>query len=203
MTLKIHPPTGRPRQFNETLALDQALELFWAQGYRGTTLRDLESQVGVTQSSLYNAFGSKQQLLDSALDRYESRVGDELLQPLEESSEGLAAIESFLVALGAWIRAGDRRGCLIVNLMAEDGGGTDGITKRTRAYRRRVRTALSNSLERAVGRKETNGEDTQARADLLLTFVLGLNVAARGGASEAEVSRMLDGALGVVRGWAH
>ena len=141
---------GRPREFDESVVLDAALEVFWTDGYRSTTTRALEERLGLSQSSIYNAFGSKELLLEAALSRYEDRTGAELLDPLEASSVGLAAADRFFVDLGRWVTSQGRRGCLLINMMAEDGGRSAGLVARTRRYRRRVRDALQRALERAA-----------------------------------------------------
>jgi len=48
--------SGRPRQFEIEDVLSRTLSLFWRKGYRNTTTRDLEGELGITQSSLYNTF---------------------------------------------------------------------------------------------------------------------------------------------------
>jgi len=194
-------PPGRPRRFEAEEALDAALELFWQQGYRSTTTRDLENALGLSQSSIYNAFGSKQDLLQAALDRYEALTDRELLRPLELSDKGLASIESFFVALGHWVTHKGRRGCMLVKMMAEDGAATQAITKRSRTYRSRVRTALRESLARSARLGEVTSEDLEDRADLLVGLVLGLNIAARGGASDTELRHLLDAVRTQIRGW--
>lgn len=194
-------PPGRPRRFETDDVLDAALELFWHQGYRTTTTRDLENALGLSQSSIYNAFGSKLDLLHSALDRYEALTDQELLQPLERSKEGLAAIETFFVSLGHWVTHKGRRGCMLINMMAEDGAATDAITKRSRIYRSRVRAALRESIARAARLGDTSNDQIDHRADLLVGLVLGLNIAARGGASKSELGRLLTAVRTQVRGW--
>ena len=194
-------PPGRPRRFEANAALDAALELFWHHGYRTTTTRDLENALGLSQSSIYNAFGSKQDLLQKALDRYETITDQELLQPLEKSKKGLAAIETFFVSLGHWVTHKGRRGCMLINMMAEDGAATQAITKRSRIYRSRVRTALKESIARAARMGETTNDQLDQRADLLVGMVLGLNIAARGGASQPELGRLLNAVRTQVRGW--
>lgn len=192
---------GRPRSFETGRVLDAALELFWKRGYRATTTRELEAGLGLCQSSLYNAFGSKQDLLDKTLDRYELLTEKALLQPLERSSRGLRAIEAFFSALGHWVTHDGRQGCLLINLMAEEGGVTADVRERSRAYRRRVRDALRDALARAASQGETIGTDPNRSADLLLGLVLGFNVAARGGASPSELGRLLDAVRGLLRSW--
>ncbi len=183
------------------MVLDAALELFWKQGYRTTTTRELETALGLSQSSIYNAFGSKKDLLEAALNRYEELTDQELLRPLERASTGLAAVDTFFVDLGHWVTHEGRRGCMLINMMAEDGGETDAITRRARVYRTRVRDALRESVVRAVSEGETRDIDPDDCADLLLGLVLGLNIAARGGASDVELATLLDAVRAQIRSW--
>ena len=192
---------GRPRKFEYDRALDAALELFWSQGYRTTTTRDLENAVGLSQSSIYNAFGSKRALLESALDRYEAMTDEQLLRPLEQSADGIAAIEAFFVALREWVTRRGRRGCMLINMMAEAGGLDDGVTQRTGAYRDRVRSAFREALRRAVLAGEIDDAGFDERADLLMGLVLGLNIAARGGVPAPELTRLLDAARMQLQSW--
>ena len=193
---------GRPRSFDYDVVLEQALEVFWRHGYQSTTTRDLEAALGLSQSSIYNTFGSKEGLLSAALDRYEALVDRDVLGPLEASDRGLAAVDEFLVALGHWVTHGGRRGCMLINMMAEDGGTTIAIRDRTRDYRRRVRDALARALGRAAAAGETDQAAVDTRADLLIGIILGLNIAARGGASDDEQARLLASARHEVETWA-
>lgn len=186
---------GRPRSFEPRRVLDDALELFWRNGYRATTTRELAAELGVSQSSLYNTFGSKRGLLMAVLDTYERRITTELVEPLEGADSGIDAIVGFFDRLAGWVTGDGRRGCMIINLMAEDAGGDAEITERTRAYRRRVRAALRDALRR------DGVADARARADVLYAMVLGLNIAARGGAATSEVWRLVASARTVLQRW--
>ena len=190
--------TGRPRSFDTVQVLDGALELFWLRGYRETSTRDLEAHLGISQSSLYNAFGSKQQLLDSALERYERRISDELLVPLENAADGIEAIDRFFAGLGTWISTEGRRGCMILNLMAETSDANDHIASRTRSYRRRLRAAFHSTLERERNARPDAIDD---QVQVLVTAVLGINIAARGGARPTELRSSIDALRRLVRSW--
>jgi AcrR family transcriptional regulator len=61
---------GRPREFDIDEVLDRALRVFWRRGCEGATLPDLTKAMGINRPSLYAAFGSKEELLRKALDRY-------------------------------------------------------------------------------------------------------------------------------------
>ena len=59
---------------DKDVALDQALDLFWKQGYASTSLKDLERATGMHPGSLYAAFGSKAKLYCLSLERYATRI---------------------------------------------------------------------------------------------------------------------------------
>lgn len=61
---------GRPRQFDENQVLDQAMTVFWTNGYEATSMADLMNATGLHKGSLYQAFGNKHQLFVTALNRY-------------------------------------------------------------------------------------------------------------------------------------
>ncbi len=193
---------GRPRQFDVDNVMDRAVDLFWKKGYRATTTRDMEDALGLGQSSIYNTIGSKQELLESAIDRYEELATRALLEPLRQSTNGLKAIDRFIVSLKRWITSDDRHGCMLTNAMAEDGGSTTSIKRRTHKYRERLR----NELHRVLLRASDNGEisanvDVEASAMLLVGLVLGLNVAARGDAPDNELSSLVAAIRAEVRSW--
>jgi len=189
---------GRPRQFELDDVLSQTLQLFWRKGYRNTTTRDLEAELGITQSSLYHAFGSKAGLLDAILDRYQSTVDESLLQPLRHTPDGRSALETFFRDVGAWMAA-DGRGCLMVNLMADEAPTNPLVAARTKAHRDRVRAALRVAVDRTC---PTAGADVvEHRTNLLLATTLGLNIAARAGASPTELDRIVAGVQAEIRSW--
>lgn len=192
---------GRPRHFAADDVVDAALELFWKGGYRSTTTRELETGLDLRVSSIYNAFGSKKALLNAALDRYEAMTDVRVLRPLETSPLGIDAVHQFFTDLVNWITHKGHRGCILTNMMAEDGGATEAISTRARHYRERVRRILYGALKRAASTGEIAGDRLEARADLLLTAVLGLNIVTRGGATNGELRRLHSAVRAEIDSW--
>ena len=62
---------ARPREFDEETALDQAMRLFWTQGYQGTSLHDLLQTMGISKSSFYETFRSKRDLFMRSLEHFD------------------------------------------------------------------------------------------------------------------------------------
>lgn len=58
---------ARPKEFDEQFVVARAVELFQRKGYDATSVRDLLDATGLSSSSLYAAFGGKEQLFVRAL----------------------------------------------------------------------------------------------------------------------------------------
>lgn len=61
----------------KTLILEKALELFSLQGYDATTVREIAKAVGITQSSLYKHYKSKEDIFISIFNEMKRRYDEE------------------------------------------------------------------------------------------------------------------------------
>jgi TetR/AcrR family transcriptional regulator, copper-responsive repressor len=106
---------GRPRNFSRDDVLEKAMPVFWAHGFSGTSLQDLERATGVNKSGLYAEFRDKEDLFVACLRHYlESQVKRGLLtrKPL-----GWNNVEAFLK--NGPLNKGEQQGCFSVNSMRE------------------------------------------------------------------------------------
>src|SRR5258708_5294538 len=106
---------GRPREFDETAALDAATDCFWRDGYEATSVRELAASMGITGASLYNAFGDKRSLFREVLQRYAELSMRERIARLESTLPPKQAVRAFMGEIVEHSVEGDRRGCLLVN----------------------------------------------------------------------------------------
>ena len=60
---------GHRRRYDTASLLDVAIQVFTERGYDGTSMGDLAQASGLSKSSLYHHFESREQLLRAALDR--------------------------------------------------------------------------------------------------------------------------------------
>ncbi len=77
----------RKPEYDRDELINRARDLFWKQGWAGTSLKDLERTLGLNPGSFYAAFGSKNALFELALDRY--------------VESGIKRLEDLVVAYGA------------------------------------------------------------------------------------------------------
>jgi TetR/AcrR family transcriptional regulator, transcriptional repressor for nem operon len=172
---------ARPREFNETVALEAAIACFWNHGYEATSVRDLAENMGLSPPSLYNAYGDKHALFVQALEHYLNRSMRERIERLENTLPPKGAICEFIGEIidhSATDR--ERRGCFLVNSALEVAphdkklGGliADRIAELEAFFIRSIRKAQT---EKTVSRKRA----AKDLARLLLGVVLGIRVLAR------------------------
>jgi AcrR family transcriptional regulator len=180
--------SGRPREFDTEQALDRATELFWRQGYEGTSLADLTDELGITRPSLYAAFGNKETLFRLALDRYEAKAG-------AYRTRALTAPTAYAMARqlleGAADLHGDKNnpvGCLGVHGALACSEEADAIRQELSARRQAGEKAIRERLKRAKALGDLPAESNPADlARYLSVVVYGMTVQAVGGASRAEL----------------
>ena len=90
---------GRLKAFDETRALDAAVDCFWSRGYEATSIRDLADAMRIGGASLYNAYGDKRALFARSLQRYAERSMRERIARLEANHRPKEAIRAFLAEI--------------------------------------------------------------------------------------------------------
>ncbi len=171
---------ARPRAFDEGTALEAAMQRFWADGYAATSVRDLGAAMGLSQASVYNAFGAKRALFTRCLDHYLDANMRARIARLETTLPPRQAIEAFLHEI-VERSLESRLGCLLANAALEvaphDADIADVVAERM--------AELEGFFRRSVVAGQRDGSvsgtvDPIATAQLLLTTVMGLRVLARG-----------------------
>ena len=193
---------GRPREFDEQAVLDAVQALFWQQGYEATSLADIVEASGLNKSSLYNAFGSKQQLFALVLDRYINARLEMLVMVVDSVGDGIDGLHGFLDAIKTEVDGEfGQQGCLAINVSAEIGSLDPEVKDFSQNYRDRMHAALVQVVTRASTKNGLDQSLIEQRADMLLVFMLGMSVAVRGGAGGDEVDRLFASAHGLVESW--
>ena len=105
----------RPEYDREAL-IDAARDLFWQQGWAGTSMKDLERVLKLKPGSFYAAFGSKDALYGLAMDRY-ARDGSARLAALEAEFGALGALKRQPMAVVSG--AGKTRACMLAKTYVE------------------------------------------------------------------------------------
>ncbi|WP_411150729.1 TetR/AcrR family transcriptional regulator [Streptomyces sp. A30] len=192
-------PVGRPRGFDADAALERAVHVFWEQGYEGASLTDLTSAMGITRTSMYAAFGNKEDLFRKALERYTEGPASYGARAVREPTARQVAIAFLSGSVRATTSPGCPAGCLGVqgSLAAGDSGrnARDALI----AWRNEATSLLRDRFQRAVDEGDLlPGTDPGLLARYLMTVANGIAVQAAGGATRTDLQQVADMAL---RSW--
>jgi TetR/AcrR family transcriptional regulator, transcriptional repressor for nem operon len=111
---------ARPREFDEAVALEAAVECFWHRGYKATSVRDLADRMGISAPSLYNTYGDKHALFVRALERYLDHSTRARIKRLEDTLPPKQAVRRFIEEIiERSVNDRERRGCFLINSALE------------------------------------------------------------------------------------
>ncbi|MFB7495959.1 TetR/AcrR family transcriptional regulator [Streptomyces sp. NPDC056161] len=171
---------ARTREFDTEAAVSRAMDLFWANGYEATSVRDLTQHLGIGQGSLYAAFGDKDGLYRAALEHYRATLAAAALRSLEEGTDARSAIRALLTERVRIAVGQGGRGCLAVNAACERLPHDPSIRRIVRDMQDAGRDALTEILRAAVERGEIAARhDPHTTAAFLVTFLNGLLVSSK------------------------
>lgn len=193
---------GRPREFDETDALEEAMLLFWRQGYESTSLSELIEHMSISRQSLYNTFGGKQQLFHRVLEHYQQTRVAGVFQMLEAADADLHTIEEYFanVATYTTMPGEVRVGCLMVNTTVELANQEGDAATVVRRFGMRLEKALLHALRGARKAGQLAEQpDPKAMAQYLTTVVQGMLVVSKAGASRKQLQSTAQLALASVR----
>jgi TetR/AcrR family transcriptional repressor of nem operon len=171
---------ARPRKFDEAKVLEMAADAFWTRGYEATSTRDLTEFTGLTQSSIYAAFGDKRGLFLRALKHYLERVLHERIERLEALPPRQAIADFFTEVVDRSLADPRHRGCMLVNTALEATPDDPELQR----YVAAETIMIEDFFRRCIAAGQASGEMPADRsatdsARHLLAVLLGLRVLVR------------------------
>ena len=153
--------------------LDAAADLFYRQGIGAVGVDLVSKAAGVSKRTLYQQFGSKDQLVAQSLDAHGMAIlglylpagGDDGVPPRQQ-------ILAIFDALGRWMASEEFRGCPFVNTATELADPGHPARRVARDYKLRLRDYFAGQAERG------HAADPQRLADQLIVVFDGAIVQA-------------------------
>jgi AcrR family transcriptional regulator len=196
-------PRGRPRAYRPELALAQARDAFWRDGFAATSLDDLSAATGMNRPSLYAAFGDKQALYVKAYASYRAEVR-ETFRPIFLAEAPLREkLRRILVAALDLYSSGEAgpRGCFTVLTASSDVVADPEI----RALVVEALTSIDEGFARlfvgAIESGELPGDADPVRlAHMAGATVHSLSVRARARVARRDLERLIEDAVVTILG---
>ncbi|MBC6992613.1 TetR/AcrR family transcriptional regulator [Neolewinella lacunae] len=169
---------ARSKAFDETATLEKAIELFWRQGFHGTSIQDLVDHLGINRASLYATFGDKESLYRRALSHYRNINTERAQCFLTAHPSAKTALRELLQrATAPPDKQNDPVGCFIVSASAELSQGSTEINEFLLLNQETFVGLFHSVLQRAVAEGEISADrNLPALANLLFTYYNGVKV---------------------------
>ncbi len=163
---------GKGAQTTEKI-LDVAEKLFADFGYEATTLRQIATEIGIQQPSLYKHFSSKDALYEAVLARAVQPLMNELEQrSLQEAQfSQVMSIPAKMLALLSTHPNGAR---LLQREISTCGSGMNPIAERW--FRQLFERSIQFMSTESSGEKKSSEKDHQFRSQALLQILAMMNV---------------------------
>ena len=169
------------KQFDEALALDGAMKVFWRNGFNATSYPAIIAATGLNKSSLYNAFGDKQALYRRCLARFAEVHGEKLRMRLNADRLEEAIGGFFDELIGRFRRPDLPGGCMVTAAALELGSNNDMTGSCIGDQMRELEVLFRRRLDRGVRERELLANtDTLSLASFLIAMTRGLAVIHRG-----------------------
>jgi AcrR family transcriptional regulator len=184
---------GRPATFDRAHALQVAMNLFWERGYEGTSFDDLTAAMGISASSFYNSFGSKEELYCEATRSYLEWSGQWFFAILNDPSiDTKTALARLFEATAEEFTRGDHPlGCMIALAGTHCPPGMSNIRDMMAEHRAFSEDAMAARIRKGAADGDLPEDtDCEMLAAYYSAVARGLAVQARDGASREKLAQI-------------
>ncbi len=190
----------RTKQFDEKEVLNKAMELFWKKGFHATSIQDLVSHLGINRASLYDTFGGKEELFNSAFAHYRN-TNSHFIKTLFENErlvkKGFEKL--FDKAIEEALNDTARKGCFVVNTTTEMIPGDTSIHSVLIQNKEMAEQLFINYIQSGIDSGEIdNLKDAKNIGRMLFTLYNGLRVVAKVDSDPKKLKDMLEAGLSVL-----
>lgn len=153
----------RHKEFDRDEVLHRAVAAFQESGFEGTSVQILVDRMGIHRASLYDTYGSKEELYREALTCYEALVHGRFQPVLEAPGRARATLEQFFDAAVDELTCGDAGQCTCLMLKTALSGARHlaGVPVQVRRHY----DWFGERFERLVARARSEGDIASADSD--------------------------------------
>jgi len=177
------PTRGRKRGFDLDVALAEAQGQFHVGGYEGAKLGEICAALGITQTSLYAAYGSKLGLYGQVVERYAATTAMFIAQALDRADTPAEVRSGILDGAAETYGRPGAPGCLVLgtDVATTDAGARAVLVEQVR----RTEAAISDRLA------EVGSDAPGAEARAIMTLLRGLSGMARAGTTKEQLREIV------------
>jgi TetR/AcrR family transcriptional repressor of nem operon len=167
---------GRPSKFNRLEALATLKDEIWTHGFELSSVKSLSEKLGITRSSFYNSFKSREDLFEELLDDYSQVIDGKEIFPINENENILFTITNKLKSICLYmVDDKDKRGCLAVSNIQDVVKKNERLDIYINKFFSRNVKYFEEVLNIAISRGELNSCNTRIKAIALQNLMVGIS----------------------------
>ena len=184
---------GRPREFDEEATLERVMNSFWKHGFDETTFEQLVADSGLSRSSLYNAFGGKDELFKKAFALYIEKEEETFIGALNDESSGGEYLRSLVQTFREPYNPRSK-GCLLQKTSFRNAaeGGKPKHARRLYECLLGICGGFRNAMAN-MKKKKPKKISPDERAAMVVAIMFGIGVICRNGRNQELVNAITDG----------
>jgi AcrR family transcriptional regulator len=191
---------GRPRQYDEVVALQAAGEVFWTKGFSATSLDDLTVAMGMNRPSIYRAFGDKEAVYRKALMQFCQGMEAAFERTMLAEDDIRKALANFYQdALAVYTSGEQPKGCLVMGTAVAAAVCHPEIQADLLNVIRDLDQKIARRLEQARDAGQLKASfDATGRAAVAQSLLHSLSLRARAGETPKRLRRMIEAGVETV-----
>ncbi|MTI29930.1 TetR/AcrR family transcriptional regulator [Xanthovirga aplysinae] len=189
---------ARTKAFNPEETLEKALQVFWRQGYEGTSMQELVDEMGINRASMYCTYGDKHALFISALRSY----GDKHLKELENfiASSQENALNTLKAIIYGHVKEceldQERKGCFLQNSILELANSDNEVRNLVRKNEKQLLVIYESLIKKGQAENQIPKEkDPKLMAAYLYSASNGLIISGITSQNPSELKAIADQVL--------
>jgi TetR/AcrR family transcriptional regulator, transcriptional repressor for nem operon len=191
---------ARTREYDRDDVLGKAVDLFWRQGYKASSVADVVQATGLNTASMYKEFGDKDGLFEEALEYYRRHIIGPRTQILIDHPN-LAGVELFLENVINGAKSGKYKGCLMMNHLAQQHSVSRRAARQIGKFCGTMESLLAAALENAQMDGDVPADkDSTTLASFIMCSVHGLVLYGRHANKKSNIPNLYDLIIQTIRG---
>jgi len=188
---------ARPQTFDKAIVLEQAMQIFWNQGYANTSIKDITAVTKLQPGSLYGTFKNKRNLFLNVLDLYFENLYATVVNIFQSSEDPLLKISNlFDYILNQKVSDTEIKSCLLINTLLEIPPEDIEINKRISDMFIKIENEIFMVLKSAKikGLLVKDG-DPKALSSMLMSGIFGIQIYNKINPDKNSLKKIIDNLL--------
>lgn len=168
---------ARKKEYIEDEVIEKAMNLFWRNGYKTTSMQMLEKEMGINKFSIYSSFGNKNGVFLECIKCYRKK-SNILINNLKASENGIAGIKQYFYEFIEFTKETEfGKGCLVTNTTNEIGVIEDeNVIEALSNFSKELKNVFINNIKQS---SDKNKAVIEQQSDYLIIAMFGLSSATR------------------------